>query len=43
MAYVSAHLKSAVSEMNMERMKTRLMREVVACSVYFVTSILSAI
>jgi hypothetical protein len=29
--------------MNMESIKTKLMREVVACSVYFVISILSAI
>jgi NADH:ubiquinone oxidoreductase subunit 6 (subunit J) len=32
-----------ISEVNMESIKTRLMREAVTCSVYFVISILSAI
>jgi len=40
---MSAHLRSAVSEVNMESIKNRLMREVVTCSVYLVISILSAI
>ena|SRR5215475_8526421 len=40
---MSAHLRSAVNEENMESIKDRLMREAVTCSVYFVISILSAI
>lgn len=40
---MSAHLKSAVSEVNMESIKNRLMREAIICSVYFVISLLSAI